>query len=84
MKTVKMHIFGINDRIPVYSEKEDGIIMGFLNAGEWLGIVDENEDYYLVLSPICAGWVKREDFIGGDSLQLQVEYERRSLIDVFH
>ena len=61
MKVLLKHVFSKQEGIPVILSLSDATQIGTVSAGEWLGVSDENGDYFEVLTRDGFGWVKKSD-----------------------
>jgi hypothetical protein len=60
MKTVLFHRYTIHHDTQVRSAP-DGPVVGQLSKNSWLGVVEEREGWYKVISAQVDGWVQMDD-----------------------
>ncbi len=61
MKILLQHVFSKQDGIPVVLSMTDHTLIATISMGEWLGVSDEEGDYFEVLTKKGFGWVKKSD-----------------------
>jgi len=61
MKIILKHVFSKQEGIPVVLSLSDNTLIAKIPIGEWLGVSDEEGDYFEVLTKNGFGWVKKSD-----------------------
>lgn len=55
------HVFNIKEGSPVMLNLTEATTITNLGKGEWIGVVQEEGDYFEVLTKNGYGWIKKED-----------------------
>lgn len=61
MNRIKKHLYSIDDGIPVYADLSKKNIVGYLSEGEWVGVIEEENDYYFAVSSNQLGYIHVND-----------------------
>ena len=59
MAKIIKHLFSRTNNMAVYSDLSCKNLVGYLNAGEWMGMVGEIGDVYHVITTKCSGFVRK-------------------------
>lgn len=62
MKAVKTHKYAMKGGVTLYHSMR-GDILAELPGGTWLGVVEEHEDWYHVITAQLDGWVQKDAVI---------------------
>ena len=75
MKNVKLHRYAKKGGVVLHTEP-GGEAIHTIPAGSWLGVVDENDGWYRVITARHDGWVKTADTTEAQHLSLRAVVSR--------
>lgn len=77
MTRIKKHTYSKWENIPIYKSKDHQEVIANLKYREWMGILDEDTDSFLVMTINAVGWVLKSDCLLNDP----TGYPRMMIID---
>lgn len=76
MSKVKKHLFAAQNNVTIYSDCDMIIPAGKIKHNEWIGVLDEKDDFYLVITQNLFGWVAKEDCVQKKAASLKVNFSK--------
>jgi hypothetical protein len=73
---IQSHLYAKKAETPLYEKRGDNNqLLGMLNLGNWVGVLENEEGWYHVLTIQGDGWVRVEDVEERSPMNLQVRWE---------
>lgn len=73
MKTVKTHRYAKQKGITLF-DGVNGAKLLSLDGGSWLGVVEDDSDWYHVITAQQDGWVRKEDTVDAKPFTLKAKF----------
>lgn len=76
MSNVKKHLYASEVKVPVFKTENQEQIIGYLKHGEWMGMLNESIDKFLIISTRCIGWVPKHYCTSGQPKSIKINLEK--------
>lgn len=73
MSNVKKHLFGNQAKVPIFKAKSSDEIIGYVTKGQWMGMLNEGKERFLIISTNVIGWVPKQLCDARDSNSIKID-----------
>jgi SH3-like domain-containing protein len=76
------HLYARLPDTPVFHNPvDDGVPLHYLHAGDWVGVINSEDDWIQVIGIECTGWVKASDLEPRPPMQLHACWQEGKPIE---